>query len=339
MRRPNFMPEMKEMRPFRYWCQKVLPLVYDDSLGYYELLNKVVDYINNITTDVASLGESYQRLEEYVNSHLDTEYIKALVDDELDKMVEDGTFDEIVETALDSKFDAYADEINAIIDEQNDAIDEQNATIARRMDAQDDQIAAQNTTISGQQLSISRLNQLTTNLSNTTSTHTSQIDTLDDNLTDLTNDVDTISSTVDSQGDDIDSLQTDMSNALNSISSHTSAISSINSFIARSVITLPHLSASMVGGAAAFTKASFVAWLKYVVSNYGSELANKPFMGKYTSTITTLLVGFAYSMSELVDGLPRYSFFITWNNNKTFIFGTYNGVAYFKENANYTDIT
>lgn len=35
-------------RRFRFWCQKVLPLVYDDSLSYYEVLCKVVDYINNL---------------------------------------------------------------------------------------------------------------------------------------------------------------------------------------------------------------------------------------------------------------------------------------------------
>ena len=38
---------MKDLKTFNFWCQKVLPLVYDDSLSYYELLCKVVDYINN----------------------------------------------------------------------------------------------------------------------------------------------------------------------------------------------------------------------------------------------------------------------------------------------------
>lgn len=36
----------KEFFPF--WCYKVLPLVYDDSLSYYEILGKMVDYINNL---------------------------------------------------------------------------------------------------------------------------------------------------------------------------------------------------------------------------------------------------------------------------------------------------
>lgn len=30
------------------WCQKILPLVYDDSLSYYEMLCKVRDYINEL---------------------------------------------------------------------------------------------------------------------------------------------------------------------------------------------------------------------------------------------------------------------------------------------------
>jgi hypothetical protein len=39
---------MPALKHFRFWCQKVLPLVYDDSLSYYEVLCKVVEYINNL---------------------------------------------------------------------------------------------------------------------------------------------------------------------------------------------------------------------------------------------------------------------------------------------------
>lgn len=46
------------MEAFRFWCQKVLPLVYDNSLSYYETLCKVVDYINNlIETDKSLIGD------------------------------------------------------------------------------------------------------------------------------------------------------------------------------------------------------------------------------------------------------------------------------------------
>ena len=37
-----------KVRPLLFWSQKVLPLVYDDSLSYYEVLNKVVFKLNEL---------------------------------------------------------------------------------------------------------------------------------------------------------------------------------------------------------------------------------------------------------------------------------------------------
>ena len=46
------------MKDLRFWCYKVLPLVYDDSLSYYEVLCKVVKYINDlIAQDKVLAGE------------------------------------------------------------------------------------------------------------------------------------------------------------------------------------------------------------------------------------------------------------------------------------------
>lgn len=42
----NVMNMDGNFKPFRVWCQHVLPTVYDDSLSYMELLNKVINYIN-----------------------------------------------------------------------------------------------------------------------------------------------------------------------------------------------------------------------------------------------------------------------------------------------------
>ena len=36
------------LKPFNFWCQKVLPLVYDKTLGYYETLCKVVAKLNEV---------------------------------------------------------------------------------------------------------------------------------------------------------------------------------------------------------------------------------------------------------------------------------------------------
>lgn len=50
---------MDKVRPFHFWVQRILPLVYDDSLSYYEVLckvvrklNEVIETYNNIVTDV-----------------------------------------------------------------------------------------------------------------------------------------------------------------------------------------------------------------------------------------------------------------------------------------------
>lgn len=38
----------RDLKHFIFWCQKVIPLVYDESLSYYEVLCKCVDYINQL---------------------------------------------------------------------------------------------------------------------------------------------------------------------------------------------------------------------------------------------------------------------------------------------------
>lgn len=40
---------MKGNFPFKFWCHKVLPLVYDDSLSYYEFLCKIAKLVNDIS--------------------------------------------------------------------------------------------------------------------------------------------------------------------------------------------------------------------------------------------------------------------------------------------------
>ena len=85
---------------FRFWCQKVLPLVYDDSLSYYELLCKVVAYLNEVvktTNDNADKLNYYIKLfEDFIN----TFDIDTYVSDKLDQMAEDGTLDDLIEQTI-----------------------------------------------------------------------------------------------------------------------------------------------------------------------------------------------------------------------------------------------
>lgn len=43
--------------PLKFWCQKVLPLVYDDSLSYYEVLCKVSEKINELVENNKNLPD------------------------------------------------------------------------------------------------------------------------------------------------------------------------------------------------------------------------------------------------------------------------------------------
>lgn len=45
----------------RFWVQMVLPAVYDDSLSYMELLNKVVKKLNELGDDYNSLVELWEQ--------------------------------------------------------------------------------------------------------------------------------------------------------------------------------------------------------------------------------------------------------------------------------------
>lgn len=97
----NFTPVLgnyKPLQPFRYWCQKVLPLVYDDSLSYYELLCKVVDYLNKtmedvetLHGDVSNLHTAYEELQSYVNNYFSTLDVQEEINIKLDQMASDGT--------------------------------------------------------------------------------------------------------------------------------------------------------------------------------------------------------------------------------------------------------
>lgn len=57
-----------------YWCQKVLPLTYDNSLSYYEVICKTFNYINDLikqdtefASDISEINELVAELERKIN--------------------------------------------------------------------------------------------------------------------------------------------------------------------------------------------------------------------------------------------------------------------------------
>lgn len=87
----------KKVEPFRFWCQTVLPLVYDDSLSYYELLCKVVEYLNQVIAQTNINSAVVAELYDYVHNYFESSDFRQLVNDKLDEMAEDGTLSELLE--------------------------------------------------------------------------------------------------------------------------------------------------------------------------------------------------------------------------------------------------
>lgn len=112
----------------KYWCNKILPLVYDDSLSYYEVLCKTSAKLNEVIESTNGLLDTWNT---YKN--------------DIDKAFGEYT------AGLDKKFDALSDKMSADFlrykDTVNDTIRYEFDAQERRLKAQDDKIAAQDTQI------------------------------------------------------------------------------------------------------------------------------------------------------------------------------------------------
>lgn len=63
--------EPKAVFPLRFWCQRVLPAVYDDSLSYYEAvckmgskLNEIIAIVNDSDSTLADMQDAIKELQD-----------------------------------------------------------------------------------------------------------------------------------------------------------------------------------------------------------------------------------------------------------------------------------
>ena len=83
----------KRLETFKFWCMKILPLVYDDSLSYYEVLCKVVDYINQliendkiIYSELESLKNDLKEVQNWIDN-FDTSYAEQIIKNYIASMI------------------------------------------------------------------------------------------------------------------------------------------------------------------------------------------------------------------------------------------------------------
>lgn len=129
--------------PFVKFVASAVPMVFDNSLSYYEALcalwkwlqDDVIDVINNnasvtelwrqelttfendLTDDFNDLSDAFDQLHEYVDTYFDNLDVQEEINNKLDQMVEDGVLQEIITTYLQSNvawtFDTVADMKNS----------------------------------------------------------------------------------------------------------------------------------------------------------------------------------------------------------------------------------
>lgn len=94
----------------RFWCQKVLPAIYDQSLSYYEVLcklaaflNKMVEELERMQGNIDALHKAYKDLQDWVNTEIAR--FEAHMEQHFDDLTQE----------LWNKFEQYKDNTNTTL--------------------------------------------------------------------------------------------------------------------------------------------------------------------------------------------------------------------------------
>lgn len=104
---------------FKFWCQKVLPTIYDDSLSYYEAIRKMATYLNATIDQVNEFQKMIDALPETI---LNSEEFQKMVQDAVDGKID--ALYKVVQDALDA-FEAEQDAFEKRVNESNAAFKQQ----------------------------------------------------------------------------------------------------------------------------------------------------------------------------------------------------------------------
>lgn len=74
------MLDMRAPKPLRWWTHAILPLVFDESLSYVELLNKVVAKMNEV------IGYVTTNIEELISDVVNEYFVKITYTESLEQI-------------------------------------------------------------------------------------------------------------------------------------------------------------------------------------------------------------------------------------------------------------
>lgn len=130
----KYMTEYQKLKELRWATQTVLPTVYDDSLSFMELLNKVVKYLNVMMKNLDNWNAFLQEFMEKYDSRM--EKVLRMI---LEEMIANGRFEvflskallqvDEVEKRLNIKLDDTRKELEDYVKAQGDKIDKDFITL------------------------------------------------------------------------------------------------------------------------------------------------------------------------------------------------------------------
>lgn len=107
---------MKKLEKLKFWCQKVMPSIYDDSLSYYELLCKIANNLNDVIEIVAITSGDIGEFEQRVLDSM-TEF-EASINDEVSDFKNDVNADiSDFKNDVNDDIDDFKNSVNSEIDE------------------------------------------------------------------------------------------------------------------------------------------------------------------------------------------------------------------------------
>lgn len=118
-----------------------------DALTNYELLSKVVEYLNEVISNnneqnetITNLYNAYVSLQTYVNNYFDNLDVQEEINNKLDAMAASGELTNLIKDYVDPLYSGYVTEINSTIDEQNNNILEFKDSVNGRLNTMDTKI-------------------------------------------------------------------------------------------------------------------------------------------------------------------------------------------------------
>ena len=120
------MSNIKKLTPFKFFCLTNFPFIEEDfdALTYYQLLCKIVEYLNNVISTTNAIGtqteeltNAFNELKNYVDNYFTNLDVQEEINNKLDQMAQDGTLTDIIAQYLQLSgilaFDTLADLKNA----------------------------------------------------------------------------------------------------------------------------------------------------------------------------------------------------------------------------------